>query len=102
MYSLVQEWESSGQTQQAFCEEKELNFSTFQYWRVKYKKNRRGSYNKERRTGETAVRSKFIEFDIPVSSVTDKTYSICYPNGVRLECPSGISFEEVAHLIRLS
>ena len=37
MFSLVEVWQSSGQTQRDFCREKELAHGKFQYWRKRYR-----------------------------------------------------------------
>lgn len=42
MFSLIEVWKSSGQTQKAFCQEKELAPSKFQYWWKKYQLWRQG------------------------------------------------------------
>jgi len=36
MFSLIEVWKGSGQTQKAFCLEKDLALSKFQYWYKKY------------------------------------------------------------------
>lgn len=36
MFSLIEIWISSGQSQKAFCQEKNLAYSKFHYWRKKY------------------------------------------------------------------
>jgi len=38
MYSLVEKWEKSQQTKQAFCKFHQLNPTTFHYWIQKYNK----------------------------------------------------------------
>ncbi len=32
MYALIEEWQSSGQTQNVFCQEQEIKPGTFAYW----------------------------------------------------------------------
>jgi hypothetical protein len=36
MFSLIEIWQSSGQSQKTFCQEKDLAYSKFHYWHKKY------------------------------------------------------------------
>jgi transposase-like protein len=37
MLSLIERWQESGKTQQAFCQEHDLTFTTFYYWLKRYR-----------------------------------------------------------------
>jgi hypothetical protein len=39
MFSLIEVWKASGQTQKTFCQEKDLAMSKFQYWYRKYQQS---------------------------------------------------------------
>ncbi len=36
MFSLIEDWKSSGKTQVAFCKEKAITYHKFHYWFKKY------------------------------------------------------------------
>ena len=36
MFSMIEQWKGSGQSQLAFCRSQNLPISVFQYWRKKY------------------------------------------------------------------
>ena len=36
MFSMIEQWKGSGQSQLAFCKSQNLAISVFQYWRKKY------------------------------------------------------------------
>lgn len=38
-FSLIKIWESSGKTQRAFCQEKDLSYAKFYYWFKKYREH---------------------------------------------------------------
>jgi transposase-like protein len=38
MLSLIEQWQGSGRTQQSFCQEHDLTFSTFYYWLKRYRR----------------------------------------------------------------
>ena len=38
MLSLIEQWNESGKTQQAFCQEHDLTFTTFYYWLKRYRR----------------------------------------------------------------
>jgi hypothetical protein len=71
MYPLVEEYLSSGLSQQRFCEGKAIACSTFYYWLKKYK---------------TATSAGFLEVDTqPVAA--SQQLELTYPNGVKLSIP---------------
>jgi len=73
MFSLIEIWKSSGKTQKAFCQEKDLAYHKFHYW---FKK-----YNQER--GQASDEPAFVSFSMrPTSS--PGTLEIVYPDGRRL------------------
>jgi len=72
MLSLIEKWQESGKTQQAFCQEHDLNFTTFYYWLNRY---RRG-----------IVESSFLPVDISSGSHIE----IRYPDGIILQLPVAI------------
>lgn len=37
MFSLIEVWKGTGQTQQEFCKQKDLDYHKFQYWFRKYR-----------------------------------------------------------------
>lgn len=39
MFSLIEVWKKSGQSRKAFCQEKDLALSKFQYWYKKYQQS---------------------------------------------------------------
>lgn len=47
MFSLIEIWQSSGQSQQTFCQEKDLAYSKFHYWHKKYLQYRSPSSSEE-------------------------------------------------------
>lgn len=85
MFSLVDEWTSSNQTQLAFCQLKVLASSTFSYWRKKY-----AAHHQEA--------AGFTEVLPEVGSKIE----VCYPNGVKVTLPEqGSSLPLIQALVRL-
>jgi hypothetical protein len=39
MFSLIKIWETSGKTQQDFCQEKDLSYAKFHYWHKRYREH---------------------------------------------------------------
>jgi transposase-like protein len=37
MFSMIESWQSSGESQQAFCKSHEISFNTFYYWYKRYR-----------------------------------------------------------------
>jgi transposase-like protein len=95
MFGLIQEWESSGISQDKFFQQKGIAKSTFGYWRKKYLDEKQGSRRKQ----------KFIPVKVDMTSSHKKESSfpieLTYPNGVRLSCSSQIDLSRLKTLIVL-
>ena len=88
--SLITDWQTSGQTREVFCRERDLKISTFSYWRTKI--NKLGS------AGTRApMKDSFIRYSLP-SSVSNG-FTIEWPDGMKLRLPSGIRLQEIAELL---
>ena len=106
MYSLVQEWQGSQQTKQAFCKAHQLNPTTFHYWIQKHNK-----YILSKEQGVISAQTlPFIPLSIRESSreiEQDKKsqrmdIELNYPNGVHLRLTGLISITYLSDLIKLS
>ena len=67
----IDSWKNSGLSQQNYCKQNELTFSSFGYWRGRLKKNQ-------------AASGKLI----PVSISRASLINIYLPSGVRIETPA--------------
>ncbi|NLJ42891.1 MAG: hypothetical protein GX431_04470 [Bacteroidales bacterium] len=83
MLSLIEKWQESGKTQQAFCQEHELTFTKFYYWLKRY---RRG-----------IDESSFLPVEISPGSQIE----ICYPDGIILQLPAAIKLSALKQLLNL-
>jgi hypothetical protein len=63
------DWKQSGQSQRAYCQQHQLAFSSFGYWRKRLKEN-----------------GQFAKL-VPVSITHTSTIVISLPSGVRIEAP---------------
>lgn len=70
MTRLVEEFNRSGLTQRAFCNQKQIIQSTFQYWYLKLKREHQQSSN-----------FYPVDFD---SDSTPGSIEVCYPNGITI------------------
>ncbi|TFG90919.1 MAG: hypothetical protein E4H16_00820 [Candidatus Atribacteria bacterium] len=83
MLSLIEQWNESDKTQQAFCQEHDLTFTTFYYWLKRY---RRG-----------IDESSFLPVEISSGSVIE----IRYPGGVILQLPAATRLSALKQLLNL-
>jgi hypothetical protein len=83
MLSLIQQWHESGKTQQAFCQEHDLTFSTFYYW---LKRHRR-----------VIDENSFLPVEISSGSYIE----IRYPGGIILQMPAATRLSTVKQLLSL-
>lgn len=83
MLSLIEQWQESGKTQQAFCQEHDITFSTFYYWLKRY---RRG-----------IEESSFL----PVEISSGSNIEIRYPDGIILQLPTAVKLSTLKQLLNL-
>jgi len=87
MFSLVQQWKTSGQTKKTFCSEHSISHHTLSYWVTKYYSSQRLSPG------------GFDAIDLGVASPGEQL-TLIYPNGVQIHL-SGVSLPMISQLIRL-
>jgi len=100
MYRIIERWQSSGLSQSKFCREEKLPKSAFGYWLRKYKKEK----------GRPSIlKDKTIDRFIPVevrrsmpgneNDCDSSRVEVFFPNGVHVNCPSGIEMQQLKTLI---
>ena len=96
MFSLIEIWQSSGQSQKTFCQEKDLAYGKFHYWRKKYQEYRSPLSMEGPRPDEplgrsfvavTVKKSKGLETPRPVGA---GTMELVFPDGRRLIFNQGV------------
>lgn len=73
MFSMIESWKASGQSQQVFCKTQGLAYSGFHYWYKKYRQQQHDA-------GSTSFLPVQIK-DIPTGSVVAE---LIFPDGRRL------------------
>ena len=81
--ALVKDWESSKQTQQAFCQERGLCYRQFNQWKSRFKQE---SLSEQ----ENNVAPQFVPIQLktPASLVSPSGVQVVLPNGIRIEVSS--------------
>ena len=72
----ISAWEQSGQSQKSFCEQRELNYHRFGYWRRKFL---------EQSQADTVKQSNAFVPVQPVQADTVSGLSLALPNGVVIQ-----------------
>ena len=83
MLSLIEEWQGSGKTQQTFCQEHDLTYTTFYYWLRRYRRK--------------LEESNFLPIEISSGSHIE----IHYPGGVILQLPAATRLSTLKQLLSL-
>ncbi len=86
MQSLVAAWPSSNQSKSQFCQENNVNESTFDYWR---RKSRR----------ETSTNGRFIK--VAQAPLPCANIEVHYPNGVRIVIVASHDLTLLSELVHL-
>jgi len=74
MFKLIEQWQQSCLTQNAFCQQQSVKYHVFHYW---YKR-----YREHRQAPQSDV-SSFVKLQI-AKPITDGSVEIIYPGGIRL------------------
>lgn len=84
MFSLIESWKGSGQSQIMFCKEKEIAYHRFHYWLKKY-----NDLN-----GTTSVAPSFSQVRVPSLDPRSGNIEVIYPDGrkVVFHHPIEVSF----------
>jgi len=85
MFSLIEEYQQSGQSQNQFCAEKNLPKSTFLYWLKKYRRDK-------------SPTSGFIPLHFSHKHYSGD-YSIELPNGIRIHLNGPEGLDLIANVI---
>ncbi len=80
MFSLIEIWHASGQSQKSFCQEKDLAYSKFHYWQKKYQEYRSPSSG-EPFVAVTVKKASTLETPRPVGA---GVLELIFPDGRRL------------------
>ena len=83
MLSLIEQWQESGKTQQLFCQEHDLTYTTFYYWLRGYR----------RQLDESSF--------LPVEISSGSHIEIRYPGGVILQLPAVTRLSTLKQLLSL-
>jgi transposase-like protein len=83
MLSLIEQWQESGKSQQLFCQEHDLTYTTFYYWLKRYR----------RRLDESTF--------LPVEISSGSNIEIRYPGGVILQLPAATRLSILKQLLSL-
>ena len=97
MYQLVEQWQASGQSRTAWCRENNLSRSTFRNWWQKYQEE----YGLTETTKPVTLTDEPSFVPIDVAGRHSDQLLITYPNGVQVNCPSGISHGQLRKLVML-
>ena len=98
MYENIKRWQTSGLSQKQFSKQEGFPLTTFSYWLIKYRKQKKG---------QEAKTKTFLPVEI-ISQAGSETISyeshiitIIYPNGIRVTCPITIEMEYLRTLINI-
>ena len=100
MYRHIERWEASGLSGRKYCKETSLTKSTFYYWLNKYR-HEKGSISK---LAESKT-ERFIPVQVSESAAAHAAapfqgyIEVFFPNGVQVNCPSGIDIDQLKTLI---
>ena len=78
MFTLIETYRSSTQTQKEFCLDHTINYSTFQFWLKQYRLNNNAEIHEERLSSNGFMPIKIA----PVSGHFG--FQIEYPSGIRI------------------
>lgn len=95
MYSLIEQWQSTGLSQTSWCKQAGMSRSTFRKWLQRYKAEHHTLVEQPAPSPDPS----FVSIELPSSVGSQLTIS--YPNGIQLSCPVGIGHEQLRYLVHL-
>jgi transposase-like protein len=85
MFTLIGQWQQSGQAQIEFCKEKDITYTTFYYWLKRYRSQHEPS-------------GGFIPMEVNTGG--KQLIELRYPNGVILQLPL-VDIKLIGQLVNL-
>ena len=97
MFSHVEVCKSSRLPQKIYCKQKDIAYSTFQYWAKKY----REEFSENDNSGETPG---FIQVRVQPDPEVDQVcvpgqLHFLFPNGIQVMCPESVDTEVLKTLL---
>lgn len=89
MFSSIQQWENSHQSQKAFCPEHNIRYYVFHYWLKRYR---------EETTGNEDITTSFVKLKV-IPSATLAPAELILPDGKRLLFHEPVSSDFLKSLI---
>ena len=74
MFKLIEQWQQSGLTQNAFCEQQSIKYHVFHYWYKRYRERHSDAENNS---------STFVKLQI-AKPVRNGSVEINFPGGTRI------------------
>jgi len=74
MFDMIEQWQQSGLTKKAYCDQQSIKHHTFYYWYKRYPQQHADTDNKS---------SSFVKLQIEKSTATPSV-EICFPGGIRV------------------
>jgi hypothetical protein len=102
-YRLLDKWESSGLNQKAFCRTEGLNYYTFKYWKGKRdtKTANLSAHPKDTESGFIPIQVSKPVLQKGSANFGTAEIQISYPNGVKVNCPADMDFDQIKMLIQI-
>jgi hypothetical protein len=91
MFSLIETWKGSGQSQIAFCKEKEIAYHRFHYWLKKY--------NDQKATTAQGVTPSFSQVKVSGASPAWCSIEVVYPDGRKVIFGQPVEVSFLRHLL---
>lgn len=88
MFQMVEQCQSSGKTNKAYCQEQGIKQSVYYYWQKKYRDHHQTT-------------SGFVPIKLKGEYGNPDKIEISYPNGIKVCLPHGTDFSIVKTLIGL-
>ncbi len=89
MFEMIEQWQQSGLTKKAFCEQQSIRHHSFFYWYKCYRQQQAGIDNNE---------SAFLKLQV-ASPVAGATVEVHFPGGVRLLFHQAVSSDYIKSII---
>ena len=98
MFLAIELWQESGLSQSKFCIQEKISLQTFGYWYKKYKQGKVLLPNTGLKESETFIPVE-LSHTVHDAAVTLGGVKVSFPNGVQVNCPTGIDIQQLKTLI---
>ena len=99
MYSYLEKWRTTNLDMKMFCRNHNISYHSFKYWKYRQKDEMSANIAQLADFVSDKKNGEFLPIQIEAEPLV-QGFALNFPNGVQLNCPSNVRFDDLVTLIK--